>query len=253
MMEMKLQNKLIFAVAATLLSGAAAAATIDYRHEWKEDDGDPLSESDRIKLGDDFRPFEDIKALKYNLSIELKFESADDTDTLKNPELTETEFEMGATYTYGKWQFKPGMPIALATNKTTIKPQFRIVYKADNGIDTALRYRHEFARFNEEGTGDTDGETGDKVRTPTKSKVTLTGSYKIEADKNIKLSYEANYIKSWDNVILSNNKDWEYDAGLILGYQLGNWRPYAELWTIDVDKTSSERQFKYRAGVKYNF
>jgi oligogalacturonate-specific porin family protein len=250
---MKQQNKLIFAVAATLLSGAASAATIDFRHEWKENNGDSFRESDRVKLGDSFRPFDDIKALKYNVGLELKFVSADDTDTLKNVELKETELDLGATYSYGNWQFKPGMPIAMATNKTTFKPQFRIVYKADNGITTALRYRHEFARFNEEGEGDTDGETGEKVRTPTKSKITLTGSYKIEADPNIRLSYETNYIKSWDNVILSNNKDWEYDAGLVLGYQLGNWRPYAEVWTIDVDKTSSERQFKYRAGVKYSF
>jgi len=96
-------------------------------------------------------------------------------------------------------------------------------------------------------------ETGEKVNNPQKSKVTLTGGYKVKALPNLKLSYEANYVKSLDNVKQFDGEDWEYDYGITVGYQLGNWRPYAEIWNSDVSSSTDERQAKYRAGIKYKF
>jgi len=247
---MKLQNKLIFAVATTVLSSAASAATIDFRHEWR---GDNHQEASRVKLSNNFRPIEDMKDLKANIGLEMKFASFDRTKTLDDTYLTETELDLGLTYRIGKWQIKPGMPIALTDRKRTFKPQIRVVYKADFGLTTALRYRHEFANYSDPTDGDTNVETGQKINRPTKSKVTLTGSYKIKSLPNLRLSYEANYVKSWDKVRQFDNKDWEYDAGLIVGYQLGDWRPFAEIWTIDESSSSSKRQARYRAGIKYSF
>jgi len=249
MITMKLQNKLIFAVAATVLSSAASSAQIDFRHEWKADD---YKEASRVKLGTGFK-VEDVENLKANIGIEMKFASFDRTKTLEETELTETELDLGLTYTMGKWQIKPGMPIALTDRKRTFKPQIRVVYKADFGLQTALRYRHEFANYSDPTDGDTDLETGYKVNRPTKSKITLTGSYKFDDLPNLKLSYETNYIKSWNNVKQFDNKDWEYDAGIVVGYQLGNWRPFAEIWSVDENSSSSKRQAKYRAGIKYKF
>lgn len=249
MITMKLQNKLIFAVATTLLSSAASAAQIDFRHEWRSHDN---KEASRVKLGTGFK-IDSVDNLKANIGIEMKFASFDRTKTLSNTELTETELDLGLTYKMGKWQIKPGMPIALTDRKTTFKPQIRVVYKSDFGLTTALRYRHEFANYSDPTDGDTNVETGLKVNDPTKSKVTLTGSYKFESLPNLKLSYEANYIKSWDKVKQFDNKDWEYDAGIVVGYQFGNWRPFAEIWTIDESSSSSRRQAKYRAGIKYKF
>lgn len=249
MITMKLQNKLIFAVAATVLSSAASAAQIDFRHEWKANNHE---EASRIKLGTGFK-VESVDNLKANVGLEMKFKSFDKTKTLENTYLTETELDLGLTYKIGKWQIKPGMPIAITDRKRTFKPQIRIVYKSDFGLQTALRYRHEFANYSDPTDGDTDVETGLKVNRPTKSKVTLTGSYKIKDLPNLKLSYEANYVKSWNNVRQFNNKDWEYDAGLVVGYQLGAWRPFAEIWTVDESSKTSSRQARYRAGIKYKF
>ncbi|WP_298942911.1 oligogalacturonate-specific porin KdgM family protein [uncultured Psychromonas sp.] len=246
---MKLQNKLIFAVATTVLSSAAFAAQIDFRHEWKADN---YEEASRIKLGTGFK-FENVDNLKSNIGLEMKFKSFDKTKTLENTYLTETELDLGLTYKMGKWQIKPGMPIALTDRKRTFKPQIRIVYKSDFGLQTALRYRHEFANYSDPTDGDTNVETGKKVNRPTKSKVTLTGSYKIDDLPNLKLSYEVNYVKSWDKVRQFDGKDWEYDAGLVVGYQFGDWRPFAELWTVDESSSSSKRQARYRAGIKYKF
>ena len=247
---MKLQNKLIFAVATTVLSSSAAfAAQIDFRHEWKNDTHD---EASRVKLGTGY-DIDSVENLKANISLDMKFASFDRTQTLKNTELTETELDLGLTYKIGQWQIKPGMPIALTDRKRTLKPQIRVVYNSSFGLQTALRYRHEFANYSDPTDGDTNAETGNKVNRPQKSKVTLTGSYKVKSLPNLKLSYETNYIKSWDNVKQFDNKDWEYDAGIVVGYQLGDWRPYAEMWSVDESSSSSERQAKFRVGIKYAF
>jgi len=247
---MKLQNKLALAITSAILSSTVTATQIDFRHEYK---GESETHASRVKLSDSFVPFEDMKDLKVNFGLEMKFASFDSTDFMDDLELTETELDMGLTYKMGNWQIKPGMPIAMTDRKTTYKPQLRVVYNADFGLTTALRYRHEFANYSDPTDGDTSMETGDKVNRPTKSKVTLTGGYKVKSMPNLKLNYEANYVKSWDDVRQYDGKDWEYDAGIIVGYQMGDWRPYAELWSVDVDSATDERQAKFRLGVKYRF
>lgn len=246
--KMKLRNKIAIALSTAILASAASAAQIDFRHEWRSV---TYQEASRVKLGTGFKINNDWKT---NVGIEMKFASYDKTKTFEDVYLTETELDLGATYKINKnWQFKPGMPIAMTDRKITFKPQVRMVYKADMGLTTALRYRHEFANYSDPTDGDTDMETGEKVNNPQKSKVTLTGSYKIKSLPNLKLSYEANYVKSHNNVKQFDGKDSEYDAGLIVGYQLGNWRPYGEIWDIDQSSSTADRQLKYRLGIKYKF
>lgn len=258
---MKLRTKLALAISASLLTSAASASTIDYRHEWK---AETKTQASRIKLSTGSKL---DKNLSVNFGLEMKFagnnsdaidgsdfEYESDEDFFNDTELTETELDLGVTYVLNKnWQFKPGMPIAMTPRKVTFKPQLRVVHKADFGLTTALRYRHEFANYSDSSDGDKDQETDLKVNNPTKSKVTLTGGYKIKALPNLKLSYEANYIKSWDNVNQFDSKDWEYDAGVIVGYQLGDFRPFMEIWSVDVKSDQSNRQARFRAGIKYNF
>jgi len=245
---MKLRNKIAIALSTAIIASAASAAQIDFRHEWKSVDH---KEASRVKLSTGFKIDDQWKT---NLGVEMKFASFDRTKTLKDTELTETELDLGATYKINKhWEFKPGMPIAMTDRKTTFKPQVRMVYKADMGLTTALRYRHEFANYSDPTDGDTDMETGNKVNKPQKSKVTLTGGYKVKSLPNLKLNYEANYVKSLDNVKQFDGNDWEYDVGLIVGYQLGNWRPFAEIWDVDQSSSTADRQLKYRLGIKYKF
>jgi len=250
---MKLRNKLALAISASLMASAATAATVDFRHEWK---GKNHEEASRVKISTGWDLSENWTT---NAGLEMKFASQDKTKTFESPYLTETELDLGLTYKINdNWQFKPGMPIAMTSTKVTFKPQVRMVYKADFGLTTALRYRHEFANYIDD-TSDTDyGDSStvegvDKQNNPQKSKVTLTGSYKVESLPNLKLSYEANYVKSWDDVKQFDGDDWEYDYGITVGYQMGNWRPYAELWNSDVSSSTDERQAKYRAGIKYYF
>jgi len=258
---MKLRTKLALAISASLLTGAVSASQLDFRHEWK---GETKQQASRVKLSSGWKLNSDWTT---NVGVEMKF-AGNNSDSIVDPsfeyesdeefftdtELTETELDLGLTYKVNSnWQIKPGMPIAMTPRKVTFKPQLRVVYKADFGLTTALRYRHEFASYSDLDDGDTSMKTGEKVNNPQKSKVTLTGGYKVKALPNLKLSYEANYVKSLDNVKQFDGEDWEYDYGVTVGYQLGNWRPYAEIWNSDVSSSTDERQAKYRAGIKYKF
>lgn len=246
---MKLQNKILAAMTASLIAGTAMASTsIDFRHEYKTDDEKQAS---RIKLGHNYSINDDWKG---NIGIEMKFASEDPTDTFDNLKLTETELDWGYTYKVNKnWQIKPGMPIAMTDRKTTLKPQLRIQHNADMGLTTALRVRYELANYADATDGDTSMETNEKVNKPHKVKTTLTGAYKIQSMPNLKLSYEANYIKSMDDVRQFDGKDWDYDIGLKAGYRVGAWQPFTEVWDVKVDSKTEQRQIKLRLGVKYYF
>ncbi|WP_407047402.1 oligogalacturonate-specific porin KdgM family protein [Vibrio alginolyticus] len=151
----------------------------------------------------------------------------------------------------------------MMTKKTTYKPQVRVGYKSSFGLSTALRYRHEFQVYSD-GAGNktlTDGTSVSVAgKTVEQGKWTLTGSYDMrqfdnEYLDNVKLSYEINYNKNYDEVRLSDWKDSEWDAGLIVGYQMGDFRPYFELWNVKGKdgSTTDDRQLRTRLGLKYSF
>ncbi|WP_022941334.1 oligogalacturonate-specific porin KdgM family protein [Psychromonas hadalis] len=246
---MKLLNKILIAISATLIAGTTTASTsIDFRHEWKAED---KKQASRVKMGHNYGINDDWQG---NIGIEMKFRSYDATNTFEDVMLTETELDWGYTYKVNRnWELKPGMPIAITDRKTTFKPQLRIVYRADMGLTTALRYRYEIANYADSADGDTSMETGEKINQPHRTKLTLTGAYKIESMPALKLSYEANYIKSHDDVRQYDGKDSDYDIGLKAGYRMGNWQPFTELWDVKVDSKTDQRQMKLRAGVKYYF
>ncbi|NLS13767.1 porin [Vibrio sp. SM6] len=270
---MKKMNLLAIAVATSLTAGAATGAAIDFRHEWRDsveynnNDGSEKSkdvrQSSRVKISDSWKY---DKQVKFNAGLEVKFQDKKDTSKfLSDPYIYETELDLGSQYTIDKnWYIQIGMPIAFAfenpdsskdhtLKKVTYKPQFRVGYKADMGLTTALRYRHEFADFRNYQTYGDKNVYGDRQSNPQKYKVTLTGSYKIESLPKLSLAYEANYVKSLDNVLQYNDKDWEWDLGFKTGYKFGSWQPFAEIWTVDLGSTTDEREMKYRLGIKYSF
>ncbi|GAL20445.1 hypothetical protein J4N45_19515 [Vibrio sp. SCSIO 43140] len=258
---MKLKQSAL-GVALVLLAGSAAATSLDYRTEYKHDSEDWAH---RIKISDSTK----VAGGKLAFGVEQKFQSETNDDEVgsqdfwKGVSRGDSEFSWDYTKTVGesgKWYIQPGMPITFGSNKTTWKPQFRVGYKADFGLTTALRYRHEFQVFNANG-GTTNLAGGGKLdrtdSTIQQGKLTLTGSYKFAKDsqfKDLKLSYEANYNHNYDNVRLANDKNWEWDLGIKAGYQIGDFQPYLELWTIDgLSSATNERQLRTRLGLKYSF
>lgn len=240
---MKLRNKIALAISASILASAASAATLDYRHEWKVES---KSQAARIKLGSGWKLNKDWKT---NASIEMKMKS--DTDEYSFSELVTagTELDMGLTYKLSKTlQLKPGMPLFIDDDQTTIKPQIRIQHNSKFGLKSALRYRHEFINYTT--------DSGKSPQHQQKQKLTYTGAYKIKALPKLSVSWEANYVHSLvDGAILSaGDRNWEWDAGLTIGYKVGNWKPFGEIWTTDgTSSKNSQRQAKYRLGLKYYF
>ncbi|GEA59226.1 oligogalacturonate-specific porin KdgM family protein [Vibrio comitans] len=246
-------NKIALAVVATLFAGTVSAGTLDYRGEYKHKDE---TFAHRAKIGSSVKIADPAKLY---FSIEQKWKSADAGDFWKQTVAGDSEFDWGVRYQLdGGWWLQPGMPITFSSEKTTYKPQFRVGYKADFGLTTALRYRHEFQNF-VDGTTDKTGADGETVvrdgKTLQQGKWTLTGSYKFSNPslKNLLLSYEANYAKNYDGIVLADGEDWEWDAGVIIGYKIDNFRPYMEFWTVDYGSTSGDRQLRTRAGIKYSF
>lgn len=284
MIAMKLQKQVMIAVGAITLSGAAnAAINFDLRHELKDGNATKTGEiehASRFKVSTGFKLNDKLSS---NLGLETKFKGNDATEFMKDIYINEMELDMGLTYKLGGgWLLKPGMPINFAFDDTidapadgrwfyikkiTYKPQLRIQHMAtfDNiKWINALRYRHEFADYRSNQDGDTAYKSnGDdyKVTNPQTGKLTLTGALSFKAMKKLYLAWEANYIKSYDNV--KKGVEWDdttdWDAGVFLGYKIGNWRPYVEYWNIknsysnngDGNVNDSDRGNKYRIGLSY--
>ncbi len=286
---MKKMNMVAVAVATTLFAGIASAASFDYRYEYRaatdyrkngatEDTHQKARHQHRIKGGESFKLND---KWKQGHSLEIKFHTDDsyvkEDGTLAgvnsrsyyngNWYIYGMEWDNTATYTIDKnWYLQVGMPIAWdwdepnanggdwKLKKVTYKPQLRVGYKFDSGLTTTLRYRHEINDFrNHEMFGDKDNETGERLANGHKSKITHTGSYKVDSLPNLYLAWEANYLKSHNNVLQYDSKDWEWDAGIKFGYKFDSIRPYAEIWTSDISSTSSDREAKYRLGITYSF
>ncbi|USD67339.1 oligogalacturonate-specific porin KdgM family protein [Vibrio sp. SCSIO 43136] len=256
---MKAVTTIAALVASTLLAGAASAASLDYRAEYKHEDKDYAH---RIKIGDSTKIFDD--AAKLSLSVEQKFQSEQNDDGSQDfwngVSRGDSEFSATVQYKLGDgWYIEPGMPVTFGSNKTTFKPQFRVGYTSSFGLTTALRYRHEFQNFDSSAGTTSAAGSDDKIeragKTIQQGKITLTGGYKFKDDlKNLKLSWEANYNHNYDNVRLANDKNWEWDAGIKLGYQFDDITPYMELWTSDYGSSAeNDRQLKTRVGIKYSF
>jgi hypothetical protein len=239
---MNKMKTLLFAMSVMLIAVPVVAGNIDFRSAYKH----ATKEYDhRIKIGSSSQ-LNGQGSLYYSVEMTFQSEGDENGDEGFWSDLSrgDAEFDWGYRYSLNEnWYIIPGMPITFGDDKVTYKPQLRVEYKADMGLTTALRYRYEFQQYSSD-SGEDDTE---------QSKITFTGCYDFESNKNFKLGYEANYAKNHDGIALYDNDDWEWDAGLIMGYQLGNWRPYIEFWSIGQNSTTSDRQLRTRIGLNYTF
>ncbi|GEA59224.1 oligogalacturonate-specific porin KdgM family protein [Vibrio comitans] len=248
-------NKIALAVVASLFAGSVSAGSLNYRAEYKHNEE---TYAQRIKIGESVTIADKTKLY---FSVEQKFQSSDTTDFWNEMTRGDSEFDWGVRWDLNKWYIQPGMPITFGDQRTTYKPQLRVGYKASFGLTTALRYRHEFREYSSNYSGSdrtlVDGSQPTTAgKTYQEGKWTLTGSYRFsqESLKNLRLSYEANYMHNYDDVRLYNNTNENWDLGLIVGYQFGKIRPYMEFWNVkDSGSTTDDRQLRTRVGIAYSF
>lgn len=235
-------NKILLATTTLLLTTSAAtvnAASIDFRHEYKHD---TEKNADRIKIGGSTK----TEVGTHNYSVEMKFSGKQGTYGFQDLERGDSEFEYSFKYyVTDKFFLQPGMPITMGDERVTFKPQLRIGYEFDSGITTKLRYRHEFRNYTKD---ENDGENWQK------SKVTANIEYTW--NNMIQLNLEGNYEKAHENDdwILFNDKDWNYDYNLKIGYKNSTkWRPYLEFGNVNEGGSTDNRQLRSRIGLTYSF
>ncbi|PMH40333.1 porin [Vibrio sp. 10N.286.49.B3] len=229
---MQNNNKILLAVCSTLLATSVSAASLDFRQEYKHEDETYAS---RIKIGGSTGP--------HAYSIESKQVGQPFKDLARG----DNEFEYSYRYKFtDQFYIQPGMPITFGNDRTTYKPQVRIGYNLDSGLQVKLRYRHEFRQ----GTNETGGDN------TTKSKVTGNLDY---SHNGWQFGFEANYEYSHDDYARKYDEDYSnWDALVKLGYKIpnSNWRPHIEFGNVTFtnnDKSSHERQLRSRVGITYYF
>ncbi|MDN3681749.1 oligogalacturonate-specific porin KdgM family protein [Vibrio tapetis subsp. quintayensis] len=234
---MKNINKITIALTTTLLACSVSAASIDYRHEYKHEQ---KRHADRIKIGGSSNDF--------YFGVEMKFNGAQNDDgsqdLYKNLQRGDSEFDFGYKHKIDdKWFVQPGMPITFSSEKVTFKPQVRVGYKFDSGVQAKLRYRHEFQQYTE--------QSGDDNRQ--KSKITGNLDYSYE---QFQFGFEGNYeIAQTDGYKLFNDGDTNYELNFKVGYKIPDtaWRPYVEVGNASVSSSTDQRQMRTRVGMTYSF
>lgn len=211
-----------------LVAGSTAAASLDFRQEYKHDS---KSYASRIKIG------AGVGNYYFGVEAMQKGNPFDDWEAKGN------EFDVGYKHKVDEhWTIIPGMPLTFFPGHVTIKPQVRVQYKFDSGLTAKLRYRHEFRRF----TDDQDKDVEQK------SKLTANLNYTYNY---LQLGLESNFEKGLDDQVYFDNGDTNWDLIFHIGYKGKDWnlRPYAEFGNVSVSSTSDDRQLRSRVGLTYSF
>ncbi|WP_112479472.1 oligogalacturonate-specific porin KdgM family protein [Vibrio variabilis] len=237
---MKLKQSAL-GVALVLFAGAATAASVDFRQEYKHEQE---SYASRFKVsGGVGNVYFGVEA-KQNGNIFEDWRSGDN------------EFEIGYKYKINdKLYLQPGMPVTFSSTNVTYKPQIRVGYKFDSGLVAKFRYRHEF-RYYQEGSS-TTGRDGNKYSSVNKSKLTANLDYKWNYWQ---FGLEGNYTEDFFNEIYKTgqNGQYDWDYNLKIGYKGKDWawRPYVEFGNVNCSSSCSEdatRQLRSRVGITYSF
>ncbi|WP_026958651.1 oligogalacturonate-specific porin KdgM family protein [Aliagarivorans taiwanensis] len=223
---MLVAKKAMLASIVLVASASASSASLDFRQEYKHESE---SYASRVKMG------AGVGNHFFGVEAMLKGKPFSEWESNGN------EFEYGYKFKLNDhWTLLPSMPLTFFSGHTSYKPQLRVQYKFDSGLVAKLRYRHQFRYF----TDDRDMER--------LSYVTANLNYNVNY---FQLGLEANYTKGHDNQTFFDNDDYNWDAGVWIGYkgEGWKWRPYVQFTNVSVSSSSDKRQLRSRVGITYSF
>jgi oligogalacturonate-specific porin family protein len=215
-----------------LISCAAHAGYVDYRHEYYDDGRN----YDRVYMSQRF-------ASGFGVALEGISRSNDSEADKPLNNLETNGVEYTASYQFN-WQglvWQPGFVVETDENQAIYKPYLRVQYNINDSWWTAFRYRFEYTRRNAEGRDDR------RVQRPE-----LWLGYNVND-----WMFEVNGIyKFAENEDLYNNTKRDYEYNFRVAYQFGQWVPFAEVGNVSSGYNTAitdDRQTRYRVGLGYNF
>ncbi|AMG52390.1 oligogalacturonate-specific porin KdgM family protein [Citrobacter amalonaticus] len=215
-----------------ILSGAAHAGYVDYRHEYYDDGRN----YDRVYMSHRF-------ASGFGVAVEA-ISRSDDSDPkhpVNNMETNGNEYTASYQFTWQDLVWQPGLAIETDEGQAIYKPYLRVQYNINDSWWTAFRYRFEYTRRNSEVRDD-------------------RMVYRPEAWLGYNLHdwmFELNGIyKIADSEDLYNNKKEDYELNFRVAYKIGSWISFAEVGNVSSGyntATTDDRQTRYRIGIGYTF
>ncbi len=215
-----------------LISGAAHAGYVDYRHEYYDDGRN----YDRVYMSHRF-------ATGFGVAVEAVSRSNDaqSEKPLNNMEGNSSEYTASYQTVWHDLVWQPGIAVETGDNIAIYKPYIRVQYNISDNWWTAFRYRQEYARRN------TDGKDDRMVYRPE-----AWLGYNVD-----NWMFELNgFYKFADHENLYNNEKRDYEYNFRVAHKFGQWVPFAEVGNVSSGyntATTDDRQTRYRVGIGYNF
>ncbi|MFP2241138.1 oligogalacturonate-specific porin KdgM family protein [Pseudescherichia vulneris] len=226
---MKLSRALIL---VPLISCAAHAGYVDYRHEYYDDgrNYDRVYMSHRFESG-------------FGVAVEA-ISRSDDAEADKpynNLETNGTEYTASYQFIWNQLIWQPGFVVETDENQAIYKPYLRVQYNINDSWWTAFRYRYEYTRRNAERRDDRS------VQRPEAWLGYNVENWMFEVNGIYKFAEEEN---------LYNNTKRDYEYNFRVAYKFGQWVPFVEVGNVSSGyntATTDDRQTRYRTGIGYNF
>lgn len=235
--------KIVTLAITSLVTLNTLAATIDYRHEFKDtsngDHKDRLLFSHRFEQG-------------FGLSVEARWGQYSNDKTPNKPfnESVSNGTEVIASYLYNfnkTFSLEPGFSLDSTSNYNNYRPYLRGKANITNDLSVSLRYRPYYKRnSNNIGTTNKTSENG----------YNLTSVIAYNFLKDYTLEYELDYQKAnAARIKLSDNDNYAFGHDVKLSYKWDkNWRPFVAVGNVpESSGLKDDRQTRYRVGVQYSF
>ena len=215
-----------------LLSAAAQAGYVDYRHEYYDDGRN----YDRVYMSHRFSTGFDVAVEAISRS-----EDTQSNDAWNNMESNGNEYTASYQFTWRDLIWQPGIAIETGDNITIYKPYIRVQYNINDSWWTAFRYRQEYMRRN------TDGKDDRMVYRPEAWLGYNVNNWMFELNGIYKIA---------DSEDLYNNRKDDYEYNFRVAYKIDSWVPFIEIGNVSSGydtTTTDDRQTRYRVGLGYNF
>lgn len=210
--------------------------TVEYRHEYR--DGSK-KQNDRFKV---FLDTGEKIGFEFDARYGNKDDKAFDAIYLSGSELNVFYY----TNITSKTIFLTGNSFDFSPGGVVYVPFIRLNYNFDNGFRINGRYKWKIWDYGMEG--DNHKNYHSKIQQFDTFVGYKSEYFDFEYELDLFMEMASNALPQY------NNKKWDYENNLRFLYNANkNWRPFIEIGDVRQNRYNSERQIRYRIGLKYTW